>query len=238
MKLTYLTLFPENFYSFQHSVLVERAQRKKVLETQVIDIRDYAKGSYRHLDDNVYGDGAGMVLKCEPILNALKAVRSLKSHVLIVDPCGTPFTQSKARELSSQEDIIFLCGHYEGYDARIYDYATECISLGDYILSQGELASQVISDALIRLLPGVLRKESTEVESFEMHRLEHYQYTKPRIFEGKAVPEVLLSGNHEQIARYNQYQSLIRTRAFRKDLLEKYPLSEEERKILEEFEGQ
>lgn len=231
MKISFLTLFPEYFETLQKHVLIQRALQKHLLDLQITDIRKYAKGSYRHLDDSVYGGGAGMVLKCEPVISALKAVRRENSHIVIVDPCGFPFTQSKARELSKKEDIIFLCGHYEGYDARIYAYADEVISIGDYILSSGEIASIVITDSIVRLLDGVLRKDSIAQESFETQRLEHYQYTRPAEFEGKKVPAVLTSGNHQAIQEYQMFSSLQRTMQYRPDLLERYPMTEDEKAV-------
>lgn len=233
MKITYVTMFPENFDGYLNTVIVKRARTKGILETAVTDIRDYAEGSFRHLDDSPCGGGPGMVMRCGPVIRAIRASRSEKSRVIMMDPAGAVFTQKKARELSGEEDLVFVCGHYEGFDARIYDEADECISIGDYIMTGGELASQVITDAVVRLLDGTIRQESTSEESFEMPRLEYPQYTRPIDFEGKKVPKVLLSGNHEKIRQWRILQSVLRTMRFRPDLLEACPLSKEERKLLE-----
>ena len=182
MKLTYLTMFPENYDGFLETVQIKRARNKGILTTQIVDIRDYADGSFRHLDDSPCGGGAGMVMRCEPVIKAIRAASSDNSRIILMDPCGKPFTQKKAHELAELEDIVFVAGHYEGFDARVYDEADECISIGDYILTGGELASQVISDAIVRLLDGVIRKESIQEESCETMRLEYPQYTRPNAF--------------------------------------------------------
>lgn len=232
MKLTYVTMFPENYDGFLETVQIKRARNKGILNTQIVDIRDYADGSFRHLDDSPCGGGAGMVMRCEPVIKAIRAASSDNSRIILMDPCGKPFTQKKAHELAELEDIVFVAGHYEGFDARVYDEADECISIGDYILTGGELASQVISDAIVRLLDGVIRKESIQEESFETMRLEYPQYTRPIAFEGKRVPDVLLSGNHAKINAWRKRKALERTMQYRKDLIEKYPLTDEERKLL------
>ncbi len=232
MKLTYVTMFPENYDGFLETVQIKRARNKGILTTQIVDIRDYADGSFRHLDDSPCGGGAGMVMRCEPVIKAIRAASSDNSRIILMDPCGKPFTQKKAHELAELEDIVFVAGHYEGFDARVYDEADECISIGDYILTGGELASQVISDAIVRLLDGVIRKESLQEESFETMRLEYPQYTRPIEFEGKRVPDVLLSGNHAKINAWRKRKALERTMQYRKDLIEKYPLTDAEREIL------
>ena len=211
-------MFPENYDGFLETVQIKRARNKGILTTQIVDIRDYADGSFRHLDDSPCGGGAGMVMRCEPVIKAIRAASSDNSRIILMDPCGKPFTQKKAHELAELEDIVFVAGHYEGFDARVYDEADECISIGDYILTGGELASQVISDAIVRLL--------------ETMRLEYPQYTRPIAFEGKRVPDVLLSGNHAKINAWRKRKALERTMQYRKDLIEKYPLTDEERKLL------
>lgn len=232
MKLTYVTMFPEYYDGFLETVQIKRARDKGIVETRVVDIRDYADGSFRHLDDSPCGGGAGMVMRCEPVIKAIRAASSFNSRIIMMDPCGMPFTQSKAHELSKMDDIVFVAGHYEGFDARIYEEADECLSIGDYILTGGELASQVISDAVVRLLDGVIRKASIEEESFETMRLEYPQYTRPVEFEGKRVPDVLLSGNHAKIDAWRKVKSLERTIRYRKDLIVKYPLTDEEKELL------
>lgn len=236
MRIQYVTMFPENYDSFLSSVLMKRAQKKGILSCSITDIRDFADGSYRHIDDSVCGGGAGMVLKCEPLIHAIRAARTPHSHVIFLDPAGAVYDQAKAHELAEREDLVFVCGHYEGFDARIYEEADELISLGDFILSGGELASQIITDSIVRLLPGVIRTSSTEEESFEQPRLEYEQYTRPIDFEGRKVPDVLLSGNHERIRQWRVLSSLLRTMKYRPDLLEKYPMNEEEKKLYEAYQ--
>ncbi len=237
MQISYLTIFPEVYENYLSSVLVERARKQGTLQTQCIDIKDFAHGSFRHIDDSPYGGGAGMLLKCQPVLDALDSIKTENCHVVALDPCGPTLTQQKVHELAKYEHLIFLAGHYEGFDARIYDEVDECLSIGDYILSGGEFASMIVSDAIIRVLKGTLRCESTAIESFENHRLEYPQYTKPYEYNGKKVPDVLLSGDHQKIADYQTLQSLKRTIALRPDLIEKYPLTPEEIHILEEDES-
>jgi tRNA (guanine37-N1)-methyltransferase len=235
MKIQYITMFPENFDSFRHSVLMERAERKGILTTAITDIRDFADGSYRHIDDSVCGGGAGMILKCEPVIKAIRSVRTAESHVVLLDPAGAVYDQKKAHALASYDDLVFVCGHYEGFDARIYDEADEMISLGDFILSGGEWAAIVISDSIVRLKEGILKDASTAEESFETPRLEYAQYTRPLDFEGKKVPDVLLSGNHEKIRQWRVLSALLRTMKYRPDLLEEHPMNEEEKKLYETY---
>ncbi|MBE6128016.1 MAG: tRNA (guanosine(37)-N1)-methyltransferase TrmD [Erysipelotrichaceae bacterium] len=234
MKITILTMFPEMFDSFMKAPLVRRAAERHLAEIETIDIRKYAGGSFRHIDDSPYGGGAGMIMRCAPVLDALAAVRNDDSHVILMAPAGTPYQQKDARRLLRYDHVILIAGHYEGVDARVYDHADELVSVGDYILSGGELPAMTITDSLIRLLEGVIRSESTDVESFENGLLEYPQYTKPYDYHGETVPDVLLSGDHAKIARWKHEQSLLWTRKYRPDLLEAYPLSEEDRKFLEE----
>ena len=222
-------MFPENFAGFWDTVIVKRAVQKGIVEIDVEDIRDHADGSFRHLDDSPCGGGAGMLMKCPPVIHAIRAVKRKDSRVILMDPIGKPFDQKKARELAGLEDIVFVCGHYEGFDARIYEEADECISLGNFILTGGELPSQVITDSILRLQEGTIRQSSTEEESFETDRLEYPQYTRPVDFEGKKVPKVLLSGNHKKIREWRIAMAAYRTLQYRPDLVYKHPLTEEEK---------
>ena len=238
MIISVLTIMPELFGSFLQAPVIARAIRNGTLEVEIIDIREYAPGSFRHIDDSPFGGGAGMVMRCQPVLDALRACRKdgLKTHSLILSPAGTPYTQKKAHELSDSEHLVLICGHYEGLDARIYPHADEQISIGDYILTGGELAAQVIIDSVARLLPGSLRDESTQEESFENGLLEYPQYTQPAIYEGEAVPDVLRSGDHEKIRRWRLQQSLLLTRRMRPDLFAAHRLTEEEKALLAEID--
>ena len=237
MTISVLTIMPELFGSFLLSPVIARAVRNGALEVEIIDIREYAPGSFRHIDDSPFGGGAGMVMRCQPVLDALRACKDKKDgHSVILSPAGTPYTQKKAHAFAHTEHLILICGHYEGMDARIYPHADEQISIGDYVLTGGELAAQVIIDSVARLLPGSLREASTQEESFEDGLLEYPQYTQPAVYEGEAVPEVLRSGDHEKIRRWRLQQSLLLTRELRPDLFAARTLTEEERALLAEAE--
>ena len=233
MTISVLTIMPELFGSFLQAPVIARAIRNGVLEVKIIDIREYAPGSFRHIDDSPFGGGAGMVMRCQPVLDALRACNN-KDRTVILSPAGKPYTQKKAHELSSAGHLVLICGHYEGMDARIYPHADEQISIGDYVLTGGEIAAQVIIDSIARLLPGSLRDESTQEESFENGLLEYPQYTQPAVYEGEAVPDVLRSGDHEKIRKWRMQQSLLLTRRMRPDLFEAHVLTEEEKALLAE----
>ncbi len=232
MRITILTIFPEIMESYWHSPVIQRCIDKELLSLKTVDIKEYAKGSFRHIDDSPYGGGAGMILKCQPVIDALRENQHDNSHVIGLVPIGKPFTQKKAHELSGKEDLILISGHYEGMDARIYDECDELISVGDYILTGGEIPAMILVDSVARLLEGALRKESTEEESFEDGLLEYPQYTKPREFEDKKVPEVLLSGDHEKIRKWRLKQSLLITKNNRPDLFAKRKLKKEEEELI------
>lgn len=218
MIIKILTIVPEEFAAFLKTPLIRRNIESGLLDMQIIDMRDYVKGSFRKIDDSPYGGGAGMILRCEPVVNALKANRSEKSHVLIMDPIGKKFDQKKAHELSNREELIIICGHFEGFDARIYDYADEIISIGDYILRGGELPAMVVCEATMRLVDGSMKKESVLQESFENGILEYPRYTRPNEFDGKKVPEVLLSGNEKNINEWRKTEAEKLTEKYRPDL--------------------
>jgi len=219
MKITILTICPEQFGDFQKTPLISRAVNAGLLELSIIDIRDYAPGSFRHVDDSPYGGGAGMILRCQPVLDALEAVRTPLSHVAILAPIGKPYVQADAHRLAAMEELVLICGHYEGMDARIYPYADEILSIGDYVLTGGELPAMVICDSLMRLVEGSMKKESTVEESFEEGLLEYPQYTRPADYKGQKVPEILLSGDHEAIRKWRQEEALRVTKERRPDLL-------------------
>ena len=222
MKITILSVVPEMLSSLQASPIVTHAMQKGILKLEIVDIKEYADGSFRHIDDSPFGGGAGMILRCEPVYKAYRAVCTEGCHTIIPTPVGIPYTQKKAHELCSYEHLVLIAGHYEGLDERIFDLADERICMGDYIVSGGEYACMSITDSIVRLLPGVIRKESIEEESFENGLLEYSQYTKPVEFEGKRVPDVLRSGNHKAIARFRHEDALKKTAMYRPDLLENY----------------
>ncbi len=225
MLIDIITLFPEMFGGVFGESIIKRAVEKKILEIRFTQLRDFAFDKHKQVDDSPFGGGAGMVLKPEPVYRAVRDVLSKSDEnfsrkIIITDPGGEVFTQNKAKELAVFDQIIFICGHYEGFDARIYDLADELISIGDYVLTGGELPAMVIVDAVARMLPNVLGSaESAATDSFFDGKLGYPQYTRPREFEGKIVPEVLLSGNHAEIKKWRETQALNLTRARRPDLI-------------------
>ena len=236
MKITVLTIFPDQFDSFLRHPLIKRAETNGLLKLSIVDLKPFADGSFRHIDDSPYGGGAGMILRCEPVYRALEQTRSGSSHVIAFTPSGTAYTQSRAHELLKLDDLIFICGHYEGMDERIMNAVDEEISVGDYILSGGELPAMTVIDSLVRLTDGTLKPRSTEEESFENGLLEYPQYTRPAEYMGMHVPEVLRSGHAENIRLWRLKQSLRKTLKKRPDLLDQRPLTAEEAKLLKEIE--
>ena len=234
MRITVLTMFPEMFDSFLNGPLIVRAREKQLAEIEIADIRKYAGGSFRHIDDSPYGGGAGMIMRAQPVLDSLAAVRSENSHVILTAAGGHPYTQKDVRRLAEKDHLILIAGHYEGVDARVYDHVDELISVGDYILSGGEIPVMAVIDSLVRITDGIIRSESTEDESFENGLLEYPQYTKPREIEGMKVPDVLLSGDHGAIEKWRRQQSLRITKKQRPDLFARYELSEEEKSLIED----
>lgn len=241
MKIDYLTLFPEMFDDVLNHSILKRAQDKNIIEVNTVNFRDYAENKHNQVDDYPYGGGQGMVLKPEPVFNAMKDLKHTdKTRVILMCPQGRPFSQAIAEELSEAEHIIFICGHYEGYDERIREnLVTDEISMGDYVLTGGELPAMTMTDAIVRLIPGVLGNEqSHQDDSFSDGLLEFPQYTRPREYKGMTVPDVLLSGNHANIEKWRHEQKLIRTLHKRPDLLEKYQLSDKDKEFLESYKNQ
>ena len=224
MLVDIITLFPEMFSAFNDSI-IKRAIDNGILTINFTQLRDFAFDKHKHVDDSPFGGGSGMVLKPEPMYRAVRHVlaenENLNRRIIITDPAGKTFNQAMAKELANYERLIFICGHYEGFDARIYELADELISIGDYVLTGGELPTMVIVDAVARMLPGVLGSaDSAETDSFFDGILSYPQYTRPRDFEGKIVPEVLLSGNHAEIKKWRMEQALQITKSRRPDLLQ------------------
>ena len=226
MKINIITLFPEVFNPILNTSILKRAQKKGKVSFKLINLRDFGEGKHKVVDDRPYGGGAGMVLKPDILAKALtqiiKISRSKKNDVtLLMSASGKPYKQSRAKQLSKLDHIIIICGHYEGVDQRFIDkYVDEEISIGDYILTGGEIPAMAIVDSIVRLLPGVLEKpEATVNESFSDGLLEYPQYTRPEIFEGKKIPKILLSGNHAEISKWHKQKSLEKTRKVRLDLL-------------------
>lgn len=248
MNFVVLTLFKDMVESAMNTSIMGRAIEKGLIKLDVIDIRDYACNRHNRVDDYPYGGGAGMVMQAEPVYKACEAARGLikertygnnnKTRLIYLSPIGRTFTQKVAKELAQEENLIFLCGHYEGIDERVLETeADDYISLGDFVLTGGELPAICIMDAVSRLVPGVLNNDdSASDESFEGNTLEYPQYTRPEEFMGKRVPDVLLSGHHANIERWRREQSLLRTRDRRPDLFEKVELDKKDIKFLKSLE--
>lgn len=221
MKIDILTLFPEMFETiFSHSI-IKRAIDEKKVEIEIHNFRDYSKDPHHKVDDTPYGGGCGMVLTCQPIFDCVESLKTQNSKVILLTPDGLPYKQKVAYELSKEKHLILICGHYEGFDDRIRTLCDYEISIGDYVLTGGELASMVLTDSIVRLLPGVIEEESHKNDSFNNNLLDYPTYTKPRVFRGMEVPSVLLSGDHKKIEEYRKEESIKKTETRRPDLLEK-----------------
>lgn len=235
MKINVLTLFPDMFTPLTTSMLGRGLEDGK-WQLNLVNFRDFTTDVHHHVDDSPYGGGAGMVLQIMPIKKALDSVRN-KGKVIITAPQGRTFNQKMAQEWSQAENLTFICGHYEGFDQRIYDLADEIVSIGDYVLTGGELPTMSMIDATVRLIPGILGNDASPVEeSFAHGLLEYPQYTRPDDFEGMKVPAVLTSGNHQKIAQWRHKEALRATYLYRPDLLKNYTLSKEEEKMLAQIE--
>ena len=239
MKITILTIFPEMFDSVLNSSILGRAREQGLIDVQCVDIRPFSDRKHKNTDDYPFGGGAGMVMLAQPIMDAMAYVTGENFHGrrIYMGPRGATLTTAKARELAREEELVLLCGHYEGVDQRALDACIdEEISIGDYILTGGELAAMVLTDCVARFIPGVLGSaESPEEESFSDGLLEYPQYTRPRELRGMEVPEVLLSGDHAKIRAWRRQESLRATKRFRPDLLEKAELTEKEKRLLEDL---
>jgi len=259
VRIDILTLFPNMVKGLLKESILKRAQEKRLVRINVLDIRSFTHNRHRTADDAPYGGGAGMVLKPEPIFEAMESIigrslvagrRSPKTisdkakrapsdkRIILMSPQGERFDQGMAKRMAKEKHLIFICGHYEGIDERVRRIVTDEISIGDYVLTGGELASLVVIDALVRLIPGVLGKEESIIrDSFYDGLLDYPHYTRPEGYKGMRVPDVLLSGNHERIARWRRKEALRRTLKRRPDLLEEIELSNEDRELLKEIEG-
>jgi len=238
MRIDVLTIFPEMFEGPMSASMMGLAREKGALDLHVHDLREWTHDNHRTTDDAPYGGGPGMVMKPEPIFEAVRAIQAMAeepAHVVFLAPVGRRFTQSIAEDGSRLGRILLVCGRYEGFDERVMTLADDVLSIGDYVLTGGELPAMVYMDAVVRLLPGVLGHEnSTADESFTAGLLEYPQYTRPPEFEGLAVPEVLLSGNHGRIAEWRRMQAVIRTATVRPDLIDRADLTVEERRLAQE----
>ncbi|TFJ94644.1 tRNA (guanosine(37)-N1)-methyltransferase TrmD [Lentibacillus salicampi] len=238
MHIDVLTLFPEMISGVFNTSMLKKAQEKEKISYDLVNFRDYSANKHMKVDDYPYGGGAGMVLTPQPIFDAVESVISAKQtkpRVILMSPQGEPYHQKKAEELSKEDHLVFICGHYEGYDERIREHlVTDEISIGDYVLTGGELGAMVVIDSVVRLLPDVLgNEESAPEDSYSTGLLEHPHYTRPADFRGIKVPDVLLSGDHAKIAEWRRRESLKRTYERRQDLIEEQDLSEADKRLLE-----
>ena len=236
MNYYILTLFPEMMEQTLHTSILGKAEEKGLIKIQAVNIRDYTKDRHQKTDDYPYGGGAGMVMQAQPIYDAYLAVTEeigYRPRTVYLTPQGPTFTQSKAKELAAEKDLVFLCGHYEGVDERVLEeIVTDYVSIGDYVLTGGELTAMVMIDAVSRMIPGVLTNEASGMaESFEGNLLEYPQYSRPFEWNGKKAPEILLSGDHRKIEIWRREQSILRTKKYRPDLLQKADLTIKEKAV-------
>lgn len=219
IKIDILSLFPDFFNGILNESIIKRAIDKKLVEINIINFRDYSPLPNKQVDDTPYGGGAGMLIRCEPIFLALDKIKTKDSHIILLSPEGVTYKQSVASRLKEYKHLIIICGHYEGFDERIKTLVDEIISIGDYILTGGEIAAMAIVDSVVRLIPGVINEESLVSESFNNNLLDYPQYTKPAEYRGLKVPDVLLSGNHQKIREYRALEQIKKTKDLRPDLM-------------------
>ncbi len=217
MNIALITLFPEVFTPITKASILKRAQNKSLVKFKFVNPRDFAKDKRKTVDDKPYGGGAGMVMKVDVLHKAISSLKP-KPYLVLLSASGAKFTQKKARAFSTKENLALICGHYEGVDARVENYVDEVVSIGDYVLTGGEIPAMVILDSIVRLIPGVINSKSPQDESFEKNLLEYPQYTRPEVYQKKSVPNILLTGNHQQIAEWRKDQSEKRTKKYRPDL--------------------
>lgn len=221
MKISILTLFPEMFDNFKTSSIIKRAIDKSLVDIEIINIRDFSKLNNKQVDDTPYGGGSGMVMRVDIVVDAINSVKTDESIVILMSPAGTTFNQKISYDLSKEKHLIFVCGHYEGIDERILNYVDMELSIGDFILTGGEIPTMAMSDAIIRLIPGVIKDESSSNESFNNSLLDYPVYTRPSVYDGHEVPEVLMNGNHALIDNWRKEAALKKTQERRPDLLNK-----------------
>lgn len=237
MKISILTLFPEMFEGFTSNSIIKRAIGKGLVEIELVNIRDFTKDKYNRTDTPPVGGGAGLVQKAQPIVDALSSIKTPTSYSIIMSPRGKTYCQADAKRFSNLDHLIIVCGHYEGIDERVNSYCDESISIGDYILTGGEIPAMGISDSVIRLLDGAISSSSLEDESFNSDLLEYPQYTEPYDFNGEKIPAILYCGNHQAINKWRRKQSLYLTRKHRPDLFSKIELTKQDKKLLEEIDS-
>jgi tRNA (guanine37-N1)-methyltransferase len=237
MKITILTLFPEMFESFLGNSIIKRALAKGVVSVECKNIRDYTKDKYGRTDTPPIGGGAGLIEKCQPIVDAIKDVKTPTSHVVLFSARGSTYNEAKAKAYAKLDHLVLVCGHYEGVDERVNDYCDELLSIGDYILTGGEVPAMAVSDSVIRLLDGAIASESLVDESFNQPLLEYPQYTEPYEYDGVKVPDILYSGNHDAIAKWRRMQSFALTKQYRPDLYRQLTFDKKDLKLLKDLES-
>jgi tRNA (guanine37-N1)-methyltransferase len=237
MKITILTLFPEMFESFLSNSIIKRALAKGVVSVECKNIRDYTKDKYGRTDTPPIGGGAGLIEKCQPIVDAIKDVKTPTSHVVLFSARGSTYNEAKAKAYAKLDHLVLVCGHYEGVDERVNDYCDELLSIGDYILTGGEVPAMAVSDSVIRLLDGAIASESLVDESFNQPLLEYPQYTEPYEYDGIRVPDILYSGNHDAIAKWRRMQSFALTKQYRPDLYRQLTFDKKDLKLLKDLES-
>lgn len=234
MIIDVLTLFPEMFDGVLKSSILKRILEKEILEIRIHDFREFSKNKHKKVDDTVYGGGAGMLIAVQPVVDCLKSIDNYKTaHKIITSPAGNIYNQEKAIEYANTKHLIIICGHYEGIDDRVLNYVDEEVSIGEYVLTGGEIAALAIIDSVARLLPGAINDLSIVEESYSDGLLEYPQFTKPAIYDGFSVPEVLISGNHKKIEEYRRYSAIKKTYLRKPELLKVANLSKEDKKILD-----
>ncbi len=238
MKIKIVTLFPEMFQGFLSESIIKRAIDKGNVEFEIIDFRKYSHDKHHHVDDTPYGGGAGMVLRCDILDECIEDIKTPKSHIALMSPQGVQYNQAMANRLAKEEELILVCGHYEGFDERVRGYVDEEISMGDFVLTGGEIPAMAISDSVTRLLDGAIREESYEDDSFYNGLLEYPQYTRPQVYKGVEVPFVLQNGDHAKIKTWRLKESLRKTYLRRPDLLKNRTLTKEEAKLLAEVKDE
>ncbi|UKS54189.1 tRNA (guanosine(37)-N1)-methyltransferase TrmD [Mycoplasma feriruminatoris] len=239
MKFSIITLFPKIINSYIEESIIKRAIIKQAIQIEVIDLRDFSTLSHNQVDDYQYGGGSGMVLMIEPLIRAIESIKTDNSIVLLTTPQGKTLKQPIVKSYANNyEHIIIICGHYEGYDERILDYIDDEVSIGDYVITGGELASLILVDSISRILPNVIKQESHENESFENNLLDHPVYTKPYEFRNKKVPDVLLSGHHQNIKKWREAQQVIKTLKKRPDLIDETKLNKHQLEIYKKMKGE
>lgn len=235
MNIDIITIFPEFFNPFLETSIIKRAIEQKIVSINAHQLRDYSKNKHKKVDDTPYGGGAGMLMTLQPLDDAITKLKEKNSKVILLSPQGEKFTQKKAIKLAKESHLILICGHYEGIDARIENYIDEELSIGDYVLTGGEIPAMIVSDAVIRLVPGVIHEDSSEEDSLQNGWLKYPQYTKPNDYKGHLVPDVLLSGNHQEIMKWREEMRLKNTVLKRPDLLKNIKKTDVQAKKIEEI---